>query len=473
MRVLLGRLSKIDGVISVSLVGSICERDDLSSIADIDTIVICEDLTSTVFDACVGCVKSIDGSEIGLPGKSVYVNSTFGPLKFDTDEQAVVHLMIYDRAGHRAHVLKSPFTCFDWERNAIHAGPHLAEIYPVLCLQPRDFLGARRGLSNYLDDLDRRVISFRRYQFNGATVSEVTDSQDLDSRHCGEYAYHIMHNLVANYAKLLHADNRLPAGEDLTAFWRDSLPELTDFVKAFEELRRIKLARGDVYPADVGNTVKEFVEGMSGLLEGHWESAARVTFVRHARTELNDGSFLGQDRDPGIAPGEVVLPLAATYARVYASPLLRADQTARKLCAGVEIVHDDRLKEIDYGEAEGLLRESLAEKHPDLAAGWGRGDDPRFPGGENTADVAQRLWEFVDGLNVRPGEGVAVVTHNVVLRCLCGRLLGLPMSEWYKILVPHLLELEMLQHEGKWYANFSPEAKAALTDSLVGWKDSP
>jgi broad specificity phosphatase PhoE len=78
----------------------------------------------------------------------------------------------------------------------------------------------------------------------------------------------------------------------------------------------------------------------------------------------------------------------------------------------------------------------------------------------------------VEELSVEPGERVAVVTHNVVLRCLCGRLLGLPMNEWYKILVPHLLELEMLQHGGKWYANFSLEAKAALTDSLVGWKDN-
>ncbi|MDA0323530.1 MAG: histidine phosphatase family protein [Verrucomicrobia bacterium] len=473
IRVLLGRLSKIDGVISVSLVGSICERDDLSSIADIDTIVICEDLTRTVFDACVGCVESIDGSEIGLPGKSVYVNSTFGPLKFDTDEQAVVHLMIYDRTGHRAHVLKSPFTCFDWERNSIHIGPHLAEIYPVLRLQPRDFLGARRGLSNYIEDLENGVISFRRYEFGDDGVAEAADSQVLDPMHRGEYAYHIMHNLVVNYAKLQHADNTLRTGDDLLEFWREALPELAAYVGTFEQLKAIKLARGNEYPHDVVRTVKAFVQELSELLTGRWESAPRVVFVRHAKTDLNDGSFLGQGRDPGVTSLEAITPLEGAYGRVYSSPQCRADQTARGLCPTAEISHDERLKEINYGTAEGLRRDELAAQYPLVVDAWAAGKDPRFPDGENTLDVVQRLWDFIGELRVDAGESVVVVTHNVVLRCLCGQLLGLPMRDWHKVLVPHLLELDVLQHGGEWVANFSAEAKAALTDSLVGWKDNP
>ena len=124
---LLDSLQAVPGVVSASVVGSLADGADLANVSDIDTIVICDRLTREVFEACQASVAELTAGELGGDDRELYVNSTFGPLKFDTDEQAVVHLMIYDRAGHRAHVLKSPFTCFDWERNAIHAGPHLAE----------------------------------------------------------------------------------------------------------------------------------------------------------------------------------------------------------------------------------------------------------------------------------------------------------------------------------------------------------
>ena len=69
-------------------------------------VVICRELTESCFSDCLGVVNDLTGEALGLPGKSVYVNSTLGPLKFDSEEQVVVHLMIYDVAGHREHVLK-------------------------------------------------------------------------------------------------------------------------------------------------------------------------------------------------------------------------------------------------------------------------------------------------------------------------------------------------------------------------------
>ena len=40
-----------------------------------------------------------------------------------------VHLMIYDIKGHVEHVIKSPFTCFDWERKNISIGLKCSKLW--------------------------------------------------------------------------------------------------------------------------------------------------------------------------------------------------------------------------------------------------------------------------------------------------------------------------------------------------------
>ena len=178
-------LGDIDGILSVTIVGSFCDHNDVSVISDIDTVVICSKLTREIYEKCVNAILELSGKELGIPDRYVYVNPTFGPLKFDTDNLMVVHLMIYDVKGHRHHVLKSPFTCYDWERSKLHVGFSLKEIYPVFKLQPRDFLQARRGLQNYLEDLNQGVISYRHYHFEGTEAQEVLACKHLDSRHQG------------------------------------------------------------------------------------------------------------------------------------------------------------------------------------------------------------------------------------------------------------------------------------------------
>ena len=86
------------------------------------------------------------GEALGFPGRQVRVNATLGPLRDDEPGQMVMHLMLDDRASHREHVLRSPFTCLDWERSPISWGVRLADLFPVGALVPGDFLATRRGL---------------------------------------------------------------------------------------------------------------------------------------------------------------------------------------------------------------------------------------------------------------------------------------------------------------------------------------
>jgi ribonuclease H / adenosylcobalamin/alpha-ribazole phosphatase len=174
-------LLRVSGVRSVTFTGSFVEKPGLAGISDIDVVVVVESLTEAGFAACKAAVAAVSPADLGLPDHRLLLNDTFGPLKFDQPGVVVVHLMVYGTADHRDHVLKSPFTCLDWERSAFSVGSTLRSIYPVLGLQPRQFFEARRSLNNYLEDVASGSISYRRYQFDGANKGEVLDRLPLDS----------------------------------------------------------------------------------------------------------------------------------------------------------------------------------------------------------------------------------------------------------------------------------------------------
>lgn len=458
------RLFQVPGVISVTFTGSFVEKPGLTSISDIDVVVVVDVLTQARFTGCRDAVIAVSPKELGLPQHRLIINDSFGPLKFDEPGVVVVHLMVYDVGGHRDHVLKSPFTCLDWERSSFYAGRSLRSLFPVLALQPRQFFEVRRSLNDYLEDISSGTISFRRHCFDGDIRSEILERLPLDYRHQGEYAYHIVRNLVANYAKLIFKENRALTQPELLEFWISSLPQCADFVQWFAHLSEIKQARKHEFPADTLDQTREFLKGFAREIECTWtQCAVRHLFIRHARTELNDGSFLGQHRDPPIvAPPAVVKSTAQT---VFSSPALRCQQTARSLLPNIRPILDARLHEIDYGKAEGLDFSRLKEIHPEIINGWQHGEDPVFPDGENTAAVAARLNSFLSDL---PAEPSVTITHNVVLRCLVGSCLNLPMSSWHRIPIAHLDQFEVVRLDGSSYLDLSPRQITVISDALAG-----
>ena len=280
-------LGSVVGVQSISLVGSFCDKQDLSVISDIDTIVVCDNLTEEIFESCIDSVSCLSGSELGFPDREIFVNSSFGPLKFDKPNLIVIHLMIYDTAGHREHVLKSPFTCYDWERSNLFHGKSLREVYPVLRLQPNHFTHARRGLDDYLEDISKGVISYRRYAFDSGVPQEVLDFHSLDSKHKGEYAYHIVKNLVSNYFKMLLGENIVFDQKELIFNWENFLPESVYFIPFYQKLEELKLNRASNYPEDTLLRVSGFLKCFEDSFARHWNSGLKIKFFRHGKTKLN------------------------------------------------------------------------------------------------------------------------------------------------------------------------------------------
>lgn len=461
---LMDALAPLDGVRSVRFVGSYWAPGSRAAPGDVDVVVILGELTRSRFQRCVDAVASLDGALFGFPGAHVQVNDSFGPRKFDAAAAVIVHLMIYDVASHRAHVLASPFTCLDWERVDHGHGPSLRETFPVPALAPPALLAARRGVTDYLEDLRRGALSVRQYRWDdaGRPVTEVV-RVPLDERNRGEFAIHVVRHLLTNLAKVMSGRNDTLSDDALRTAWAQWVPGTVSLGEEYLAMVATKRAGAAAYPLRAVTLAIEFAEAFGTALEALVESLPRVVWVRHALTVLNNGRFLGQGRDPSISDSAAVAPLPGRWHSVRSSPARRALETASRLAPASSAVSDARLHEIAYGDAEGLSFGELSERHPALVAGWARGEDLPFPGGEGHHDVLQRLDAVIAELLTTQGNTL-VVTHNVVLRVLLGSRLCVAPRAWHKIVVGHLEPIESFVVDGRLVLHLPAERLGPLLD---------
>lgn len=171
----------------------------------------------------------------------------------------------------------------------------------------------------------------------------------------------------------------------------------------------------------------------------------RLYLVRHGETESNRrGLALGRADVPlnerGLWQAErlgralAAEPLAA----VYSSPLQRTQDTARAIAAShvLEVEVEERLIEMEIGEAEGLTFAEVRSRYPDFLQMWMSEEGPRrrMPGGERLIDVQERAWSAVDALAARHGnEAVAAVTHNFVILSILARVLGIELAQFRRL----------------------------------------
>ncbi len=176
-----------------------------------------------------------------------------------------------------------------------------------------------------------------------------------------------------------------------------------------------------------------------------------LALLRHGPTAWNDeGRIQGSTDIPlseaGLAKMQA-LRLPAVPVRSFASPKLRARQTAQALGLR-DVIYDERLVEQHWGRWEGLTRdEIIARDGADcyIKAGANRGGAFRPPGGESTQEVLARVADFLRDAARGDGDAV-VVAHLGVLRAAytlaTGWDMGTPMPadlDVSKILLLRLL----------------------------------
>ena len=444
-----------DSILSATLAGSFLEEPSLEGISDIDLVVVVERLDAERFGRLVSAFDAALREELAARGYDLRINPTLGPLKFNEPATAVLHLMLYSREAHVDHAIASPFTCFDWQRSTAHCKHSLADVFPVFNLQPHHFMSSRRSVRDYLRDFHAGVISYRELDFHADGYREAKRTKPMGGRDRHEFAYHIVRFLMQNLVKLVRRANLTLRGEQLLAEYFTIFPEREAQSREFFTQLHAKKRAGDFSePVDrLESELQAFIDTFeSQFRRVFFAEAARHVAFRHGPTALNRAArgehvFLGRT-DPPLLPiePEAWQPLAACVAEVaprvaYSSPLARCRASLAALgehCRLPPLACDDRLSEIDYGELEGLSVDASRASHAALFAAWARREDPRFPGGENTGDVIRRVLDFVGQQWTHRGQRSVTCTHNVVLRCLVGHVLGLAPHDWHRLHVPHL-----------------------------------
>jgi broad specificity phosphatase PhoE len=162
---------------------------------------------------------------------------------------------------------------------------------------------------------------------------------------------------------------------------------------------------------------------------------SRLILVRHAEPVDDAHGLCYGSLDFGISPAghEHARRIATAlegidYGAVYASPRRRARETAEPLALvqGLDVVIDDDVREIDFGDFEGRRYEEIEAAEPVLYREWMESPTTvRFPGGESYTDVSVRAVGAFE--RIRAAHSCAVVvTHGGVIRAGLAAWLAMP-----------------------------------------------
>ena len=143
-------------------------------------------------------------------------------------------------------------------------------------------------------------------------------------------------------------------------------------------------------------------------------------------------SPLGEQQADALGRWFADLPAKERPQIVLSSPYLRARQTGDRVLAAlrgqagddadvVACVHDERLREKEFGILDRMTTFGIREKYPELAEQRRHVGKFYFrpPGGESWCDVILRLRSFLDMLSrEHRGDRVLVVGHQVIVNCM-------------------------------------------------------
>jgi alpha-ribazole phosphatase len=185
------------------------------------------------------------------------------------------------------------------------------------------------------------------------------------------------------------------------------------------------------------------------ILARHGETAwnAQARYQGQADVELNEA---GRRQAAALARRLARLAKGEIHA-IYASDLQRAWKTAQAIAAphSLPMRAEPRLREMSFGDWEGLTYGEIQERDPQTLAAWEA--DPLHvspPGGETLAQVAARVQSALDDVTrSHQDQTVLLVAHGGPLRVLICLALGLdPRTHWqFRLDTAAISELEIYE----------------------------
>ena len=169
----------------------------------------------------------------------------------------------------------------------------------------------------------------------------------------------------------------------------------------------------------------------------------RIVLVRHGEPDESVRGRCYGRLDVGLSPRGCEqmrqvwrLLSAEPLSAIYSSPRRRSVESASVLAARCSAVTvDERLREIDFGDFEGLTYDDIAERFSETYEQWmTRPTEVTFPGGENFAAMAARVGEALGHIRgAHRGQTVAIVSHGGVNRIALATALELDVRRIFRL----------------------------------------
>jgi len=166
----------------------------------------------------------------------------------------------------------------------------------------------------------------------------------------------------------------------------------------------------------------------------------RILLIRHGvvAPEARD-RFNGRTEAPLDPEGQAQLHRVADYlsadppTAIYSSPLQRCRDSAAVLgrAFGLEVRIEPDLREMDFGELDGLNYAEAHQRFPGESRAWYHDlAGYRLPGAETMSEVQERAWAALEAVVAgHPGTTVAVQAHGAVNRLILARVLDLAIDQ--------------------------------------------
>ena len=122
---------------------------------------------------------------------------------------------------------------------------------------------------------------------------------------------------------------------------------------------------------------------------------------------------------------------------IYSSDLKRAYDTAKIISNIINkpLISSEAIREINFGQWEGLNTEELQEKYRDEYLTWTKEPDKlNMDGAETLEDLKHRGMKYIDHIvKENQNKNIAIVSHGVMLKVIILGLLGVDMSHYKNI----------------------------------------
>lgn len=196
------------------------------------------------------------------------------------------------------------------------------------------------------------------------------------------------------------------------------------------------------------------VETDSGINTQNPTNPTKLIFVRHGETAdtqahvFAGGSVLGPElceegKKQAQRAAALVLASKEIWSVeepdiVYCSPMKRAYETGTIIAnrLGLQAEVDDRIRECEFGEWEGISVDKIVSQYPDLHQSYIDGTG-KAPGGESMLDVAQRIRGLINDLTKKhQGKTVVLAAHAVVIRVAVSVITQMPPYKYACIRIP-------------------------------------